>query len=99
MILSTGPANVFPSANIPPVQPQAPIATTRIGFGCLMVHFKQACFIAPVDGSVHQQHIGMPDTSNKQHSESFHIKPWRQAIQDLNVTVIAGSSAKVEQPK
>jgi len=40
----------------------------------------------------------MPDASDKLHTESFHVIPWCQAIQDLNVAVIAGCSSKVEQP-
>ncbi len=41
----------------------------------------------------------MTDTPHKLHSKSFQVKPWREAIQDLNVTIIAGGSAKVEQPE
>ena len=54
-----------------------------------MVDFQQACFIAPVDRSVHQQHIGVPDTAHENHTETFHIKFWCEAIQDLDIAVIA----------
>jgi len=41
----------------------------------------------------------MPDSTYKQDSESFHIVPWRKAIQYLYITIIAGGTSKMEYPQ
>ena len=41
----------------------------------------------------------MPYTSDKQNSESFKIVPGREAVEYLNITIIAGSSSKMEDPE
>jgi len=41
----------------------------------------------------------MPDTSNQQNSKTFKIVPRREAIKYFNITIIAGGTSKMEDPK
>lgn len=41
----------------------------------------------------------MPDTANKQYTKPFQIMPGGQAIEDLNIAIIAGCPTKVEDPE
>ena len=41
----------------------------------------------------------MPDTSDQQNTKTFEIVPWREAIKYFNITIIAGGTSKMEDPK
>ena len=41
----------------------------------------------------------MSDAANQKYPEPFQIVSWRQAIEDLNITIIAGGSSEVEDPE
>jgi hypothetical protein len=41
----------------------------------------------------------VPYGTNQLHSKPFHIITRSETIQNFNITVVAGGSAKVEQPK
>jgi hypothetical protein len=38
---------------------------------------------------VNEEYIGMPDTSDEKDAKTFKVMPWRQAIEDLNIAIIA----------
>jgi hypothetical protein len=41
----------------------------------------------------------MPDTAYQQNAKTLQIMPWCKTIKDLNITIIAGGSSKMEDPK
>jgi hypothetical protein len=64
-----------------------------------MVYFKEPLLISPVYGSVNQEHISMPDTSDKEYPEPFQIMPGCKAVEYLYITIIAGCSTEVKYPE
>ena len=41
----------------------------------------------------------MPDCTNKLDAESFQIVPWRKAIEDLDIAVVAGGTSEMKYPQ
>jgi len=52
-----------------------------------------------VDRSVHQQNISMPYTANEQDTEPLQIVTGCEAIEYLNVTIVARSTPEMEDPE
>jgi hypothetical protein len=43
----------------------------------------------PVDGSVYEEYISVPDAADKEYSEPFKVVPGSKAIKYLDIAIIA----------
>jgi len=69
------------------------------GFRHLLIHPFYPGDALPVHRTRDHKDIRMLDAPRKQHSKTFYIVPGRQAVEDLNVAVIATSRSQMKDPE
>jgi hypothetical protein len=69
------------------------------GFWHLFIHPFDPGDALPVHRTRDHKNIRMLDAPRKQHAKTFDIVPGRQAIEDLDITVVATSRGQMKDPE